>query len=139
MENASVEWGRATFKEGGNLVTGAEGSPAATWALEREPLGERFGRAAPAAEGDGAKSVRRVTRVDVREVRQSDEGEGAEVRRLPSSGLPGRADEGVADPALAAVVQDEASPLEEGHFARGGGRRRGVGVREGWRLRMVGR
>ena len=125
LEDTTVKGGRAAFKEGGNLVAGAEGGPATTWALERKPLGERFGGAAPAAEGNGAEGVWRVARVDVIGAAKGGEGEGAEVRRLPGRGLPSRANEGMANPTLAAVEKDEASPLEEGHFAGGGGRRRG--------------
>ena len=104
LEDAAVEGGRSSFKEGGNLVAGAEGGPAAARALEREPLGERLCSAAPAAEGNRAEGVRSVACVDVGGANQGSEGEGTEVRRLPGSGLPGRANEGMTNPALAAVV-----------------------------------
>ena len=54
LENATVEGGRPASEESFDLVSGAEGGPAAARAFDGEPLGEGFGGAAFPAEGDRA-------------------------------------------------------------------------------------
>jgi hypothetical protein len=122
LENATVEGGRAASEEGFDLVTGAEGGPAAARAFDGEPLGKRFGGAAFPAEGDRAEGEGGVAFPDDAAATGGGERERQEVGRAFGGGTTGRADEGEAELALVSVVDDETRALEKGHLA-GGGRR----------------